>query len=155
MKAEVFQTRDGPQVGHCTIKGKVAAQQVFGMFPDRFHRHATGTYIKADNFCQRGWNGLSVEVSLAVLEKPDILKPIIPMTRTAGMVQRPQTKALQEPVSSNAQSCLYVSGNSCVILKLIKSPAPNLHLHLSPTNSYHLVMLNHTPWSTMSLTSLQ
>lgn len=33
LKAEVFQTRDGPQVGHCTIKGKVAAQQVFGTFP--------------------------------------------------------------------------------------------------------------------------
>ena len=32
LKAEVFQTRDGPQVGHCTIKGKVAAQQVFGTF---------------------------------------------------------------------------------------------------------------------------
>ncbi|KIV95615.1 hypothetical protein PV10_03245 [Exophiala mesophila] len=88
LKAEVFQTRDGPQVGHCTIKGKVAAQQVF------------------DNFCQRGWNGLSVEVSLAVLEKPDTLKPVIPMTRTLGLVQRAQSKVIQEHVpSANVHGC--------------------------------------------------
>lgn len=32
LKAEVFETSDGSQLGHCTIKGRSAATQVYGMF---------------------------------------------------------------------------------------------------------------------------
>jgi len=30
LKAEVFELQDGSQLGHCTIKGRVAASQVYG-----------------------------------------------------------------------------------------------------------------------------
>jgi hypothetical protein len=30
LKAEVFELEDGSQLGHCTIKGRVAAKQVYG-----------------------------------------------------------------------------------------------------------------------------
>ncbi|KIW21271.1 hypothetical protein PV08_01851 [Exophiala spinifera] len=58
LKAEVFATSDGSQLGHCTIKGRSAATQVY------------------ENFCVQGWNGKCVRVSLAVLEKPGILKTL-------------------------------------------------------------------------------
>lgn len=31
LKAEVFELRDGSQLGHCTVKGRTAANQVYGM----------------------------------------------------------------------------------------------------------------------------
>ncbi|KIW51307.1 hypothetical protein, variant 2 [Exophiala xenobiotica] len=58
LKAEVFETSDGSQLGHCTIKGRTAANQVY------------------ENFCVQGWNGQCVRVSLAVLEKPGVLKTL-------------------------------------------------------------------------------
>lgn len=30
LKAEVFELRDGSQLGHCTVKGRNAANQVYG-----------------------------------------------------------------------------------------------------------------------------
>jgi len=33
LKAEVFELRDGSQLGHCTVKGRNAAHQVYGMLP--------------------------------------------------------------------------------------------------------------------------
>lgn len=40
LKAEVFELRDGSQLGHCTVKGRTAANQVYGMLP----RHKKSTY---------------------------------------------------------------------------------------------------------------
>lgn len=33
LKAEVFELRDGSQLGHCTVKGRTAANQVYSMLP--------------------------------------------------------------------------------------------------------------------------
>ncbi|KEF63816.1 uncharacterized protein A1O9_01794 [Exophiala aquamarina CBS 119918] len=68
LKAEVFELRDGSQLGHCTVKGRTAANQVY------------------EGFCQHGWNGLSVIVSLAVLEK-GILTTIEGPKKTTGVDQ--------------------------------------------------------------------
>ncbi|KAK4940525.1 hypothetical protein LTR10_019399 [Elasticomyces elasticus] len=66
LKAEVFELQDGSQLGHCTIKGRVAANQVY------------------EKFCNQGWNGQGVCVSLAVLEKPGVLKTLEGPKKTSG-----------------------------------------------------------------------
>ncbi|KAL2444783.1 hypothetical protein ABEF95_017252 [Exophiala dermatitidis] len=66
LKAEVFELGDGSQMGHCTVKGKTAATQVY------------------EKFCKHGWNGQCVCVSLAVLEKPGVLKTIQGPRRSRG-----------------------------------------------------------------------
>ncbi|KAL2421067.1 hypothetical protein ABEF91_008022 [Exophiala dermatitidis] len=66
LKAEVFELGDGSQMGHCTVKGKTAATQVY------------------EKFCNHGWNGQCVCVSLAILEKPGVLKTIQGPRRSRG-----------------------------------------------------------------------
>ncbi|KIX01411.1 uncharacterized protein Z518_09137 [Rhinocladiella mackenziei CBS 650.93] len=58
LKAEVFELCDGSQMGHCTIKGRNAANQVY------------------EKFCKQGWNGQRVCVSLVALEKPGVLRTL-------------------------------------------------------------------------------
>ncbi|KAK5058727.1 hypothetical protein LTR84_010991 [Exophiala bonariae] len=72
LKAEVFELRDGSQLGHCTVKGRTAANQVY------------------EGFLQNGWNGLSVFVSLAILEK-GALTSIEGPKKTVGMDQARST----------------------------------------------------------------
>ncbi|KAI1622642.1 hypothetical protein EDD37DRAFT_482634 [Exophiala viscosa] len=92
LKAEVFELQDGSQLGHCTIKGRVAANQVY------------------EKFCNQGWNGQGVCVSLAVLEKPGVLKTLEGPKRTSGARLESRVSA---KVSCPGPAAALASGQSC------------------------------------------
>lgn len=73
LKAEVFETPNGSRLGHCTVKGRTAANRVYGKL-DEQRKHQISQ--EAENFCVQGWNGQRVRVSLVVLEKPGVLKTL-------------------------------------------------------------------------------
>lgn len=117
LKAEVFELDDGTQMGHCTIKGRSAANMVYGMseHEDRLVRELIRSIEK---FCTQGWNGRSVCVSLAVLEKHGNLRTVVGPQKTYGMDSRPPPNLSQRPPPP------YVSLGPSVQLRLTSSRQP-------------------------------
>jgi hypothetical protein len=128
-------------MGHCTIKGRSAAKQVFGASSEMLLPMVFAN-VEAERFCENGWNGQSVRVSLAFLEQPGQLKTLEGPTRTGGTnilppshkgpavnctTSLPQTPKL--PIAS-----MYVQKIPMIRLLLIATRQPHYPRYNAPYN---------------------